>query len=243
MKILNKDLRKRILEKGCEMGQGHYASAFSCLDCIKYLYDYVLDNNDIFILSKGHGEMAIFSVLESKGQKPTWTVHLDYNESEGIYATTGSLGHGLPIGVGRALAKKIKRESGIVYVLIGDGQMEEGSNWEALTIANKLRINNLNLLIDWNKYQATGPVKEIGDLDNKTLAKKFKAFGCTTVLKINGHDEKKLAQLKCLKKGLNAVILDTIKGKGVKLLEEECIHSYRWHRHLDEYEKALGELS
>jgi len=242
MERLNKGLRKRILEKGYEMQQGHYGSAFSCLDCIKYLYDHVLDmENDKFILSKGHGEMALFSVLESKEQKPTWTVHLNYNKSEGIYATTGSLGHGLPISVGYALTKKIQGKKGQIYVLLGDGEMEEGSNWEALTIANRLKIDNLNLLIDWNKYQGVGLVKEIGDLDNKTLAKKLVAFGCN-ISEINGHDEKELTHLKYLEKGLNAVILNTVKGKGIKLLEKKHIHSYRWHRHPNEYEKALKEL-
>lgn len=239
MAILNKDLRRRILEKGYELKSGHFGTALSCLDSIRYLYDYILTDNDIFILSKGHGELALYAVLETKGKKPPWTPHLDYNEKEGIYATTGSLGHGLPIGLGRAFAKKLKKEEGNIYVLTGDGEMEEGSNWEALILANKLKINNLILLVDWNKYQANGPLKKICGLDDKSLICKLNAFGCNTI-KINGHDEKELSRLKDLKKGLNAVILDTIKGKGISCLEEIHAHGYSWTQ--EQYEKSIKEL-
>jgi transketolase len=227
MELLNKDLRKRILEKGFEINSAHFSSALSCLDSIKYLYDEVLKEDDIFILSKGHGEMALYAVLETKGKKPPWTPHLDYNEKLGIYATTGSLGHGLPIGLGRAFAKKISNEAGKIYVLASDGEMEEGSNWEALSLASKLKINNLNLLIDWNKYQAVGSVLEVGGIDDNSLKRRIGAFDWK-VLKINGHCEKGLSKLKYLKKGLNAIILDTIKGKGVKCLEESHAHGYKW---------------
>jgi len=240
--VLNKDLRRRILEKGIETGHGTFGPAFSCLDCIKYLYDNVLrDGIDKFILSKGHGDMALFAVLESKGKKPTWTVHLDYNESEGIYATTGSLGHGLPIGLGRAFAYKLQKKEGKIYVLLGDGEMEEGSNWEAFILANSLNIDNLVILIDWNKYQAVGNVQEIAKIDDLTLSKKLEAFGYR-VLCIDGHNENELSKLKYLNKGLNAVILNTILGKGVKFIEDNHFHVLYWHHAREEYEKALQEL-
>jgi len=242
MTILNKDLRRRILEKGAEMKNGHLGPSLSCLDCVKYLYDHILrEEVDLFIMSKGHGEMALFSVLESKGKKPNWTLHLNYNEEEGIYATTGSLGHGLPIGLGRALAKRIKGEDGNIYVLLGDGEMEEGSNWEALTLANRFQIDNLTLLIDYNKYQAVGKVKKIANIDNCSLSKRLEAFGCK-VKSINGHDEKELSKLKYLKGGLNAIILDTVKGKGVKLLEENHAHVFYLDPNMKEYKNALKEL-
>lgn len=239
--VLNKDLRRRILEKGKEMNSTHFGAAFSCLDCVKYLYDNVLGERDKFIMSKGHGEMALFSVLESIGKHPKWTIHLDYNENEGIYATTGSLGHGLPIGLGRAFAKKLKGEDGRIYVLLGDGEMEEGSNWEALTIANRLGIDNLNLLIDFNKYQGLGSIEDIAGTTYSSLTKKLEAFGCK-VQCINGHEERELSKLKYLDKGLNAVILDTIKGKGVKFLEETHMHVILWNSYPAEYKKALEEL-
>lgn len=242
MPILNKDLRKRIIEKGTEMCCTHYGSSFSCLDCIKYLYDNVLrEGKDIFILSKGHGEMALFAVLESREKKPAWTIHLNCNEDEGICATTGSLGHGLPIGVGRALAKKIKGEDGIVYVLCGDGEIEEGSVYEALCLAEALHLDNLNVLIDWNKYQANDSVKKIGNIDDISLKKRLEAFGWR-VIKINGHDEKELEKLKYLGRGLNAVILDTIKGCGVKFLQEGHVHGFDFAKNPEKYKEAMEEL-
>jgi len=243
MELLNKDLRRRIIIKATELGwAGHFGSALSCVDCIKYLYDHVLrEGEDIFILSKGHGEMALFSVLESKGKKPTWTRHLNYNEEEGIYATTGSLGHGLPIGVGRAFAKKLKGENGKAYVLCGDGESEEGSIYEALSLSKLLQLDNLTVLFDYNKYQANDSVKKIGDVDGTSLTKKLEAFGCK-VLTINGHDEKELSALKYLEKGLNAIILDTIKGYGVKYLEKDHIHSFDFNKDPILYKQAMEDL-
>mgnify|MGYP001605322149 CR=1 FL=1 len=241
-KLLNRDLRRRIIEKGTEMESGHFGSAFSCLDTVKYLYDNILrEERDIFIMSKGHGEMALFAVLESLGKKPKWTIHLDYNEENGIYATTGSLGHGLPIALGRAIAKTIKKEDGLIYVLLGDGEMEEGSNWEALTIAYHLNIKNLNLLIDWNKYQATDAVSSVASLDYKVLTERLQAFGCNTMT-IDGHDIEELSYLKSLPNGLNAVILDTIKGKGVPYLEEKHSHGFDFNKYKELYKSTLEDL-
>jgi len=225
--IPNKDLRRRLMEKGHEIKSGHFGSSLSCLDSIKYLYDNILKKEDIFILSKGHGDMALYTVLESKGYNVPWTSHLDLNEKEGIYATTGSLGHGLPIGLGRAFAKKVKNEKGTVYIMTGDGEMQEGSNWEALTLASVLNIDNLVLLVDWNKYQSTGDVLNVGGFNASSLYKRLNAFEFNTQI-INGHDNKDLSKLKELKKGLNAIILDTVKGKGVKCLEESHAHGYSW---------------
>ena len=239
MGILNKELRRRIIEKGTEMGSGHFSSAFSCLDCIKYLYDNVLKEEDRFILSKGHGDMALFAVLESKGKKPTWTIHLNHNEEEGIYATAGSLGHGLPIGVGRAFAKKLKGESGRVFVLCSDGEFEEGSVYEALSLAQVLQLDNIIVLVDWNKYQANELTKKVGNIDGESLTKRFEAFGWKTI-KINGHDIKELEKLNYLEKGLNAVILDTIKGCGVGCLIN--MHGFDFRKNPDAHAKAMEEL-
>jgi transketolase len=238
--LLNKDLRRRLLKAGYENKSGHFGSALSCLDAIKYLYDEILKEEDVFILSKGHGEMALFSVLESKGYNPKWTVHLNLDDKAGIHATTGSLGHGLPIGLGRAFAKKLKGEKGNIYVLTGDGEMEEGSNWEALNIANKLKIDNLTLLIDWNKYQATADVQSVGGFNNKDLENRLKSFGCTYVNTINGHSYEGLDYLKNLSPGLNGIILDTIKGKGIKCLEESHDHGHSWTE--QEYIQSMESL-
>jgi transketolase len=237
--VLNKDLRRRIVEKGSEIGSTHFASSFSCLDAIKYLYDNVLGEEDVFILSKGHGDLALVSVLESKGYNPGWGVHLEINEKEGIYATTGSLGHGFPQGVGRAHAKHIMGQEGRVYILTGDGEMEEGSIYESLALAKRLNLNNIVLMIDWNKYQVLEKVQDVGDINDKTLAARLKAFGWNPLL-INGHDEGSLHSLGTLPLGLNAVILDTVKGNGLRCLENG-VHGFKFTE--EQYRNSLKELT
>ena len=241
MELLNKKLRKRILEKGAEENFGHFGSACSCLDAIQYLYSHVLKKEDIFILSKGHGAFALYAVLEQQGFKPEWKAHPSVDEEQGIYATTGSLGHGLPLAIGRAFAKKVKNEPGRVFVMVGDGEMQEGSNWEGLELAKNLGID-LIILVDANKYQAVGPVTGTTYQGNDSLMKKFNAFGCST-LRIDGHDEKSISIVGDLKNGLNAIILDTIKGKGIKELEENHAHVWYGHQDPQEYKKVMNDLS
>jgi len=244
--LLNKNLRRRIVEEGYKRHHGHYGSSMSCLDTIKYLYDNVLQPEDIFILSKGHGAPALHVVLEEHGITPPWTIHLEYDPEHGIEATSGSLGLGLPIAAGRAYAKKLKSESGNVYCMCGDGEMQEGSIWEALNIAHRLNLTNLTVLVDHNKYQAITSVKEIMYEGSESLEAKLKAFGCFTTV-INGHREGSLAALKYLRVAqydkLNAVILDTVKGKGIPFLEKNPTHHVLYmHEHPDIYEATLEEL-
>lgn len=239
MDILNKELRKIILEKGYKNNLTHYGSALSCVDAIKYLYDEVLKEEDRFILSKGHGSMALYVVLESKGKNPIWRLHPELDEKNGIYATSGSLGHGLAIAAGRAFAKKITGNSGRIYVLTGDGEMQEGSNWEALMLADSLNLN-LTLMVDCNKYQSIEKIKKEIKLDNISLERKLKSFGFNTRV-INGHDTKELFYLKQKNEGCNAFILDTLKGKGVSVLEKDCPHVYTWKSE-EEYLNSLKEL-
>ncbi|MBI2630280.1 hypothetical protein HYW76_04195 [Candidatus Pacearchaeota archaeon] len=241
MELLNKDLRKKILEKGSEKNLGHFGSALSCVDAIKYLYDNVLTEEDIFILSKGHAAMALYSVLESKGKKVDWTTHPEFNPEQGIHATTGSLGHGLPIALGRALGKKLNNKSGRVYVLVGDGEIQEGSNWEAMMIASKLGVN-FNILVDYNKYQALGCVKNILNIDLISLVEKLRAFNCNVIV-IDGHDINELSKLKNIRNGVNAIVLDTIKGKGCPLLEKTHDHVVYWKDYQEEYKRTLDMLS
>jgi transketolase len=241
MSLLNKNLRRRILEQGTEKNFGHFGSALSCLDAIQYLYDDVLKKEDRFILSKGHGFMALCAVLEQQGFNPNWNVHPYLDEENGVLATTGSLGHGLPIAIGRAIGKKLKNEPGNVYVMMGDGEMQEGSNWEGLELANTLGLN-LNILVDWNKYQAVGPITGTTVGGGNSLVKKLEAFGYSTSV-IDGHNEKELSRLRDLRKGLNAVILDTIKGKGIPLLEQNHAHVWYGHQDTELYKEILTSLS
>tara|TARA_Y100000310_G_scaffold341434_1_gene440563 strand:+ start:444 stop:1277 length:834 start_codon:yes stop_codon:yes gene_type:complete len=245
-KIPNKDLRRRVIEEGSKLGFGHYCTAMSCIDTCAYLYDEVLGKDDLFILGKGHGIIAVLPILEKRGLEFNWQPYLDFNPKKGIEATTGSLGHGLPISLGRAYAKKVLNEPGKVYCMVGDGELQEGSNWEALSIANKLekdgKLGNLVVMVDWNKYQAVDSVKDVMGLDDKVIQKRLEAFGCD-VQTINGHDPNDLAKLKDLKPGLNGIILDTIKGRGVRYLEDNpSFHVIYLHHHTDEFKQCLTDF-
>ncbi len=216
--MINKDLRRRIIEEGYKRKHGHYGSSMSCVDTVKFLYDKVLTDDDIFIMSKGHGAPALHAVLESKGYNPSWTIHLEYDEEHGIMATGGSLGQGLAVALGRAYAKKLKGDKGKVYCMIGDGELQEGMIWESFNIAKRLDVSNLIVLIDNNKYQAISSIKDVMDEDYKTIKKKVEAFGYN-VTKVNGHNNQSLEKICSLGKGLQAVVLDTQKGKGIPFLE------------------------
>ena len=233
---MNKDLRKRIVEGSKKYKLGHCGSALSCVDTINYLYKEVIKEEDIFILSKGHGSMALYVVLEDKGISPKWEMQLNLNEKKGIYATTGSLGHGLPIAVGRAFGKKLKKEKGNIYVLMGDCEMAEGSNWESMLIAKTLEIDNLTMLIDSNKYGSAFPV--IKELKDYSLKKKINAFGFNTII-IDGHKEKELAKIKNVK-GLNAILLNTIKGKGIDFLEKSHSHRCNFSLEPERYKEVMN---
>ena len=237
----NQDLRKKLIENAFNKKMGHVGSALSSLDCINYLFDQVMASDDIFILSKGHAAMALYTVLEKYGKKPDWTMHPELNEEKGIYATTGSLGHGLPIAIGRAYAKKIKG-TGKVFVLLGDCELAEGSIWEAFLLLNRLKLDNIFVFIDWNKYGGlTDSVSETVGLDGENIASKLRAFGFNTII-LDGHDEKELKTINQLKDGKTIVILDTIKGKGVETLEKTHFHGYYFHQNPEEYKKALADL-
>lgn len=242
--MLNKKLRKKIIEKGFENKMGHYGSTMSCLDTVKYLYDKVLTIDDVFIMSKGHGSYALHTVLEeTRNIEPDWTIHLEYNPEKGVMATTGSLGLGLPMALGRAYAKKLRNKPGKIYCMIGDGELQEGVIWETINIAKRLMINNLIILVDNNKYQAIDSIDKIMNEDDESIQDKLKAFGCHVVI-ANGHDEEELSKLKELKSNaINAFILDTIKGKGIPFLERNPTHHVMYmHEKPEAMEEALNNL-
>lgn len=240
--MINKHLRKKLIEKAYEKKLGHLGAALSCLDAVDFIFDNCMKPEDIFILSKGHGAMALYTALDKHGKKPDWVMHPELNEEKGIYATTGSLGHGLPIAIGRAYAKKLKG-AGEVFVLLGDGEMAEGSIWESLILANRLKLDNLHIYIDWNKYGGlTDDVKMLFDFDGEGLAQRVRAFGFKAII-LNGHNETELKQLRQFKDARTIFILDTIKGKGVPILEQTHFHGYYLHQNPEEYKKALDALS
>jgi len=231
IKNIAKKIRKTILEMAINHSDGHIAPAYSLVEILICLYENIMNKEDKFILSKGHGCLGLYAVLEYKGFYPKYSGHPDIDEKNGIFCTTGSLGHGLPIAVGMAIAKKHMKKNGHIFVMIGDGECQEGTAWESLNLAKHFKLDNLTIIIDNNKLQALDTIKKIISEDN--LYGKFKVFGCNTH-EIDGHDFNDIS--KCLsssaiKKDMSrAIIANTIKGKGLSFMEGKP----EWHSRIPE---------
>ena len=178
-------------------------------------------------------------MLRQKGFNPKIKTHLEIDEKNGINCTTGSLGHGLPIATGMAFAKKKIKKKGNIFVMISDGECQEGTTWESLLIAAKCELDNLVIIVDYNKIQALSKLKDALPLDN--LLKKFQSFNCNCIEVKNGHSFSSLIKaFKSIKKSLkpNVIILHTIKGKGIKEFENDPV----WHaRQLKGNEIEVGK--
>jgi len=240
MNRTSKEIRKNILKIAHASGHGHIPTCFSVVEVIYAVYDFMRhdpqnpnwNERDIFILSKGHAALGLYCVLAQFGYFPIEDVysfgsfqsdfgcHADRYKIPGIEASTGSLGHGIGLAVGMALGIRLKKENRRVYTVIGDGESNEGSVWEALMVAGNLALDNLTILYDNNRSHARG-------LQITNPAEKLKAFGCQ-VSEVDGHDigviKKALAEPQ---KGPKAIVADTVKGFGCRLLAE---NQYEWHR-------------
>jgi transketolase len=241
--------------------KGHPGPALSITDIITVLYFKVMkidpdrprwEDRDRFILSKGHACPALYAALAEKGyfeKKHLSTFrhagsilqgHPDMKKTPGVDMTTGSLGHGLGAGMGIALAAKIDGKSYHTYVLIGDGEMQEGLIWESAMSAGHYSLDNLTLIIDRNRWQSCNAVD--CTIDIEPLAEKLTSFGWS-VLDIDGHDFSQLVKALSVRghSKPTAVIAHTIKGKGISFMEEDN----SWHQRSvndEEYEKAMAEL-
>lgn len=248
----SKYLRSLIL-RGMRGGRrGHYGSAASVVEILRVLYDDVKRPDDKVILSKGHGCLALYAILVDKGLIPIEELdrfcHKDgmlgghpAPHIPGVHCHTGTLGHGLSIAVGMALAAKIRKQSHRIFVICGDGEIQEGSIWEACMSAAKYKLDNLTLIIDHNKLQSAGFVDDIQPLGN--LADKFKAFGFWTE-QCDGHDIEavKFTINGCVDQPL-CIIANTIKGKGISFAENNPAFHYKGNideKLMTEMEEALG---
>ncbi len=240
-------LRNDIVDVTFWAGGAHIGGAMSMVDILTILYNKFmkydssnpdLEDRDRFVLSKGHAGVGLAPLLANKGffDKETlktfnqfnspFGMHLDSLKVRGLDASTGSLGHGLPISLGMALAARVKGLDYKTYCVIGDGEMNEGSNWEAIMAAAHYKVTSLIPIVDFNKRMIDGEVKDIMSID--PLADKWKAFGFD-VIEINGHDFNQLND--AIEKANAAVdrpmviIANTIKGKGIDFMEDET----KWH--------------
>lgn len=260
---LAREVRKDILSMAYHAKASHVGSAFSMVDIIVVLYKLLLKNNpkkpddplrDRFILSKGHACTALYALLAELRYFPkeqlrdyakNGSIFMSHINSQvpGVEFSTGSLGHGLPVGLGMALAAQSRKEKWRTFVLLSDGELNEGSNWEAFGLAPHLKLDNLIALIDCNKIQSLGFTKDIIDLE--PLGKKLQAFGWE-VKRVPGHDRRKiyLALKKLLSstsKKPKVLIADTVKGQGVSFMENTLLWHYRSPSEED-YEQGLKEL-
>ncbi len=259
----SKEFRRTIVRMLGAAKRGHLASAFSIVEIVRVLYDHILrydsrnpkwPGRDRFVLSKGHGCLALYVVLADRGFFPAaelWKFcqgdgilggHPEV-KVPGVEASTGSLGHGLSIGIGIALNAKYERAGYRTFVIIGDGESNEGSIWEAAMCASKHRLANLTVIVDYNKQQSYGSTFEVQDLEPFT--DKWRSFGFA-VTEVNGHNVDELrsvfSRLPLDSNKPTAVICHTVKGKGIECVE----NNLNWHHKSgvtnDEIQSLLAAL-
>ncbi len=239
LKKLALKLRQDVFQAFIKKKEAHLGGSFSIIEILISLFEKILKKDDKFILSKSHASFPLIIYLKMKGFNPKLKTHLELDKKNGIYCTTGSLGHGLPISAGMAFARKKLRKRGKIFVLVSDGECQEGTTWETLLIASKNKLDNLIILIDYNKIQALTTLDEGLPLYN--LRKKIEAFNCNTIEIKNGHSFnsiiKKLRKIKKNNKP-TVIIFHTIKGKGIKEFENDPV----WHaRQLKGDEISIGK--
>lgn len=261
-KILATQIRAHALKMVHRARSSHIGGSLSMADLLAVLYGGVLrvdpsqpswPDRDRFILSKGHAVAAFYAALAERGFFPLEWLDTFYQDGShllghstygvpGVEASTGSLGHGLSIGCGMALASKRDERPYRVFVLLGDGECDEGSTWEAVLFAPHHQLDNLVAIVDYNKIQSLGTVREVLDLE--PLAEKWQAFGWA-VREIDGHDftqiESALQSVPFESGQPSCVITHTVKGKGVSFMENMLVWHYR-HPSDEELRQALAEL-
>lgn len=232
-------LRQKTFNAFIEKKEAHLGGSFSMIETLIAIYEVLKKKHDKFILSKSHASFPLCILLRDQGFNLEIKTHLEIDEKNGINCTTGSLGHGLPISVGMAFAKKKLKKKGKIIVLISDGECQEGTTWESLLIAAKHKLDNLIIFIDYNKIQALSKLEDAIPLHN--LKKKIQAFNCNCLEVKNGHSFKNLVSvLKKIKinNKPNVIISHTIKGKGIKEFENNPV----WHaRQLSTEDIKLGK--
>jgi len=258
MTPIGKEIREDILRISKASGHGHIPTCFSVIEILYAVYDTIKhdpknpswEDRDIFILSKGHAALAHYCVLAKFGYfdinkvnsfgafMSDFGCHADRLKVPGIEASTGALGHGIGIAVGMAIGLKIEKSNRKVLVLIGDGESNEGTVWEAIMVAVNLKLGNLTIIYDNNMSHLRG-------LQIYNPAERFKAFGCDVTI-VNGHDVDSLKRE--ITKSANAsnvrlIVANTKKGFGCRTLTE---NQYEWHRKSpndSEFEMLMAELN
>jgi len=256
-------IRRHVVQMAAEGKTSHVGSALSCVDILCALYFRIMkthpqkwdeSDHDRFILSKGHGVMAWFATLAERGFFDVSLLkeyavdggrlgeHPDHGAVPGIKVTMGSLGHGLSVGLGMAIAKKLDQSPARIFVVLSDGECNEGSVWEAMMYAAHRKLDNLVAIIDFNKMQAMGRSPEVNAIE--PLSEKWKAFGWA-VEEVDGHNIENiitaLGRIPFVKGKPSLVIAHTVLGKGVSFMEDDLL----WHYQIpsdEQVKQALAQL-
>ncbi|MEZ3468237.1 MAG: transketolase [Schaedlerella sp.] len=258
------ELRRDIIEMMHNSRAGHVGGDLSVIDILTVLYFKTMNaspekkddpNRDRFLLSKGHCADALYCVLGERGyydveeavktfsQFGSRFIGHPNTEAPGIEMNSGSLGHGLSVGVGMALAAKLDKRAYRTYVVLGDGEMAEGSNYEGMMAAGHYKLDNLCATVDLNRLQISGTTEEV--MDSASLADKFRDFGWNVIEVKDGNDCKELTQAyekaAAYKGKPSVVIAHTVKGKGISFMEDQA----SWHHGVmteEQYQQAVQEL-
>ncbi len=261
----SKALRRNVVKMLAAAQRGHVGSAFSLIEILRVLYEDFLNvrpkeprwvDRDRCVMSKGHGCLAFYAVLQDKGffpEEELWKFckfdgmlggHPEFLKVPGVEASTGSLGHGLPIAVGMAVDAKRGNKKHKVYVVSSDGECNEGSTWEAALCAAKHKLDNLIILIDYNKQQSYSTTEEVLNLE--PLNEKWRAFGFE-VYDVDGHNRDEIRNAiksaHASKGKPITIICHTIKGKGISFVERNLAWHHKNKVSQDEVQALLGELA
>lgn len=253
-------IRRHVVEMITEAGSGHPGGSLSSADIVTALYFHVMNldpknpnwaERDRLVLSKGHAAPVLYAALAEKGYfakaellklRKTGSMlqgHPDMKVTPGLDMTTGSLGQGLSVANGMALSAKLDKRSHRIYVIMGDGEIEEGQIWEAAMAAAHYKLDNITAFVDYNGLQIDGPIKDV--MSPESIQEKFKAFGWH-VIDIDGHDMKQIIEAiekaKNIKVKPTVIVAKTIKGKGVPFMEDQV----GWHGKAPSPEQAKEAL-
>ena len=250
-----KQIRRDTLKLGLPEGIYHYGGSMSVVEILIALYAKVLQPEDKVIMSKGHCWIPQVVILREKGLNPGFGPRLDdpavkclvghpfLDPDNGIFANTGSLGHGMPLGLGMAFARKVQGRPGRVYVIVGDGEIQEGTFWESLLLGARFKLDNLTVIIDRNQIQGSGRVDEILPISDIALSKIAMYANWASAI-VDGHHVPTLVDTFNWTQTLSVptlIVANTIKGRGVSFMEDRA----EWHAKFptpEQLEQAYGDL-
>lgn len=237
----SRQLRRETIRLSKSHGGYHWGGAFSCVEILISLYDRVMKSEDRFVLSKGHGCWPYYVLLRERGLNPRLDGFPVRDPANGIHCTTGSLGHGLPFAIGMAMALKRQEVRTQVYVLVGDGECQEGTTWESLMIAARFRLDNLTAIVDWNGIQGSDRLLDVLPMEHLSRVAETLEWD---VMSVNGHDTDAITAklLRPRTRGRPRLVMArTIKGRGVSFMEDDPAWHAQWLT--DEQERqAMREL-